>query len=277
MPTLSRLTRNRLTLNRLTMSRLPLSLLSLTGLGLGALGLAACGQSQQDTAAPLDAEMEQAADQPANFDDMEEVDNSDAYVFRCGATEVAVRFQGVERMEMTVAGEVYTMFSVVSASGAQFQSANDPNTVFWTQGDTAMLTLAGEDYPECNLISEPDAIETGAAEMQSPMDGLAGGEWVVEDINGGGVIDFSRTTVTFGDDGLVAGMASCNNYNASYEAGEGTLTVGPAAATRKMCAEALMNQETAFLNALEGVSSWQITPEGTLELSGDVVSIIARR
>ncbi|NHK28626.1 META domain-containing protein [Parvularcula flava] len=262
-----------------TLSRLTLSLLSFT-----ALGLAACGPGEQSTEEPFGDDMERAADEAASFDEMEEVDNSDAYVFRCGATQVAVRFQGVERMEMTVDQEVYTMFSVVSASGARFQAANDPNTVFWTQGNTAMLTLAGEDYPECNLISEPEAVETGAVDtnagtgdLYAGPEGLGGGEWVVEDINGGGVIDSSRTTLNFGEDGRVAGMASCNNFNASYEAGERTLTIGPAAATRKMCAEALMNQETTFLNALESVSSWQVTPEGALELSGDEISIIARR
>ncbi|GGD18659.1 hypothetical protein GCM10011342_29190 [Aquisalinus flavus] len=262
-----------------------LSRLTLSLLGLSAIGLVACGPSEQDAADPLDAEMDQAADRPADFDDMDDVDTSDAYVFRCGAAQVAVRFQGVERMEMTVGDQVYTMFSVVSGSGAQFQSANDPNTVFWTEGDSAMLTLAGEDYPECTLVSEPEAVETGAVDTSAGTGdpyadasaGLGGSEWVVEDINGGGIIDSSRATLTFGPDGRVAGMASCNNYNASYEAGEGTLTVGPAAATRKMCAEALMNQETDFLNALEGISSWQITPEGALELSGDDVSIIARR
>jgi len=262
-----------------TLSRLTLSLVSLS-----ALGLAACGQSEQAVEDPFGDDMERAADEAASFDDMEEVDNSDAYVFRCGATQVAVRFQGVERMEMTVDGEVFTMFSVVSASGAQFQSANDPNTVFWTQGDTALLTLAGEDYPECNLISEPEEVQTGAVDtnpgtgdLYAGPEGLGNGEWVVEDINGGGVIDASRTTLTFGEEGRVAGMAGCNNYNASYEADDGTLTVGPAAATRKMCAEALMNQETTFLNALESVDSWQVTSEGALELSGDDVSITARR
>ena len=267
-------------LTRPTVSRLALSLLSLS-----ALGLAACGQSEQAVEDPFGDDMERATDEAASFDDMEEVDNSDAYVFRCGATQVAVRFQGVERMEMTVDGDVFTMFSVVSGSGAQFQSANDPNTVFWTQGDTAMLTLAGEDYPQCTLVSEPENVDTGAVDTNpatgdlytDDTTGLGGGEWIVEDINGGGVIDSSRATLTFGEDGRVAGMASCNNYNASYAAGEGTMTIGPAAATRKMCAEALMNQETAFLNALEGVSSWQITPQGALELSGDEIAIIARR
>lgn len=262
-----------------------LSRLTFSLLGLTAMTVVACGPGEQSTEEPFGEGMERAADEAASFDEMEEVDTSDAYVFRCGATQVAVRFQGVERMEMTVAGEVYTMFSVVSASGAQFQSADDPNTVFWTQGDSAMLTLAGEDYPECTLTSEPEETVTGAVDSNAGTGDLyadagatlGGSEWVVEDINGGGIIDSSRASLTFSPDGRVAGMASCNNYNASYEAGEGTLTVGPVAATRKMCAEALMNQETAFLNALEGVSSWQVTPEGALELSGDEVSIIARR
>ena len=45
---------------------------------------------------------------------------------------------------------------------------------------------------------------------------LTGTSWWVEDIEGGGVIDNSRVTVEFVEDGRVAGNASCNRYMGGY-------------------------------------------------------------
>ena len=72
---------------------------------------------------------------------------------------------------------------------------------------------------------------------------LQGREWVVEDINGKGIIDRSRATLNFGADGRVSGRSSCNNYTAQYTlTGEG-LTVSKAAGTMMACEPALMQQE----------------------------------
>lgn len=79
----------------------------------------------------------------------------DAYVYRCGDTLVAARFTDVDRMEMTVGEETWTMLSVVAASGARFQAGDDESTVFWIQGEGAMLTLSGTQYPECTQVAVP--------------------------------------------------------------------------------------------------------------------------
>ncbi|MFN0022329.1 MAG: META domain-containing protein [Parvularculaceae bacterium] len=107
---------------------------------------------------------------------------------------------------------------------------------------------------------------------------LIGAEWAVEDINGGGVIDNSRATLGFGEDGRIAGRASCNTYSAPYSLTRAGLTIGPAAVTRKACAPALMDQEQKFLAALAGASAFSIDDTGALILTTpDGKRILARR
>lgn len=99
-------------------------------------------------------------------------------------------------------------------------------------------------------------------------DGLPTGEYIVEDIEQRGVMDIAKTSLDFAE-GRVAGLAACNTYTASYEVDGSALTIGPAAATRKMCPEALMNQEQAFFDALGRVTRYEIDETGALLLFGD--------
>jgi len=95
---------------------------------------------------------------------------------------------------------------------------------------------------------------------------LHGPAWLVEDINGAGVVDNSRATLTFGSDGRVAGRATCNTYSADYRlAGEG-LSVTQPVSTMMACAPALMRQEELFLDVLKGVQRFELTPDGLLTL-----------
>lgn len=95
---------------------------------------------------------------------------------------------------------------------------------------------------------------------------LRGAEWVVEDVDGGGIVDHSRATLNFRDNGRLDGRASCNRYTASYAlSGEG-LNVGRAASTLMACAPALMRQERRFLDILQGVSRFEVGETGELVL-----------
>lgn len=107
---------------------------------------------------------------------------------------------------------------------------------------------------------------------------LTGGEWIVEDINNGGVIDNSRASLKFDEEGRVAGMSSCNSYGAEYTlTGEG-LSIGRAAATLRACAPALMDQERKFFDTLSKVSAFSIDETGALVLTApDGGRILARR
>jgi heat shock protein HslJ len=119
--------------------------------------------------------------------------------------------------------------------------------------------------------------------------GLVGSSWLVRAYNNGreavvSVLGESQLDLTFQEDGTVTGSAGCNRFNASYAIEAGHLTIGPVAATRKMCPpEELMAQETAFLAALQSVATFEIrggraqlrTAEGALAV--DLVAAVTGR
>ncbi len=107
---------------------------------------------------------------------------------------------------------------------------------------------------------------------------LGGAEWVVEDIDGGGIIDRSRATLVFLPDGRIAGRASCNEYVGRWTLDAERLSIGNLAGTAKACAPSLMLQERRFLDRMKAVSRFEITPEGALRLLADGPgSLLARR
>ena len=105
---------------------------------------------------------------------------------------------------------------------------------------------------------------------------LTGKEWIVEDLDGQGVIDNSRASLNFATDGRVSGSSSCNRFFASYVLHDHMLEIKQAATTMMACPEALMRQEQRFLNALEQVDRLEIDASGALILSGNGHRILAR-
>jgi len=92
------------------------------------------------------------------------------------------------------------------------------------------------------------------------------GNWLVEDIQGSGVLDRVQTTLDLADDGQFHGSGGCNNYRGQASLDGNAISFGPAMATRMACPEAVMNQETKFFQALEAVKSWEIDGHGKLRL-----------
>ena len=183
----------------------------------------------------------------------EALPSSGVMILQCGGTPVRVTLHNEEALIEAVHGQ-YILKQVVSASGARYEDPQDSTTSFWNKGDKGMLTIKGDTFPEC----EP----AGALILQA-------GEWVVEDINGGGIIDRSRVTLNFGNDGRVSGRASCNNYVGAYEVQGRNLTVSQLATTRKACAPSLNQQETRFVQSLEQASRFRLDETGALVLEGE--------
>jgi hypothetical protein len=77
----------------------------------------------------------------------------------------------------------------------------------------------------------------------------------------------TEVTAVFGEDGALTGSAGCNRYTAGYEIDGDSISIGPAASTRMFCAEpeGVMEQETAYLAALESAATYAIQGD-TLEL-----------
>ncbi len=100
---------------------------------------------------------------------------------------------------------------------------------------------------------------------------LSGPTWHLASYNNGnqavvGVVAGTDPTIIFGADGTTWGNATCNQFNGSYDANDGTIRIGPLASTRMACPTTeQQDQETAYLAALEASTTYAITG-GTLEL-----------
>ena len=86
---------------------------------------------------------------------------------------------------------------------------------------------------------------------------LAGTEWLLEDLAGAGVIDNIQATLTFPEAGKTAGNGSCNRFFGPAEIAGGAIKLGPLGSTRMSCPEAVMNQETKYLEALQAAERFE--------------------
>jgi len=112
-------------------------------------------------------------------------------------------------------------------------------------------------------------------------DPLAGTQWQVRSFHnaaeaGGMASPLAGTQLTaeFAE-GKVNGSAGCNTYNADYTVDGDSLSIGPAATTRMFCEQpqGAMDQEAAYLAALQAASSFELGTEQLqiLDADGQVV------
>jgi heat shock protein HslJ len=97
---------------------------------------------------------------------------------------------------------------------------------------------------------------------------LTGTYWQATGYNNGkggfsSLLAGTQVSAVFNEDGKVSGSAGCNTYNATYQLDGDKITIGPAATTRMFCGEpaGIMEQETAYLQALGKAASYQIQGE----------------
>jgi len=126
---------------------------------------------------------------------------------------------------------------------------------YLVEGDT--LTL---------LTGESETLVYGKAEAVA----LPGTSWNVTGYNNGKgavttLVEGSMLTLEFGEDGTASGDAGVNTYNGPYTADRSAITIGPLALTKMAGDPALMEQEQAFIKALESSTQWKVI-RGTLEL-----------
>ena len=89
-----------------------------------------------------------------------------------------------------------------------------------------------------------------ATSKETEPSGLSGTSWRLEDLSGTGVLDHVQATLALAADGAVSGNASCNQFHGTATVTGSPVSFGTLATTRKACAEAVMNQEQRYLEAL---------------------------
>ena len=99
--------------------------------------------------------------------------------------------------------------------------------------------------------------------------GLEGVTWILDTSSSadlGEVSDEARATVRF-EDNEVGGTAFCNHFGGTYEAGaDGSLRIEIGAMTEMACIEPLASLEIAYIEALAGVTAYEVT--------GDALTLI---
>lgn len=99
-------------------------------------------------------------------------------------------------------------------------------------------------------------------------------DWVAQSIDGKAVIDPGRVTLAFAD-GRVSGRGGCNLYSGPAEIGRGTLKIGALISTKMACADnGMMQQESAYLNALQSAERYSFRPDGALVVATATGSIV---
>jgi len=135
-----------------------------------------------------------------------------------------------------------------------------------------MLCISGCTSPSTQPVTTPvpttipptaqPTVMTTQAQPQT----LTGVTWYLVAFNSaeGGSLSVkpgTQITAIFDTAGKVSGTAGCNQYTASYEATLNGLSIHAPASTKMACSEpaGVMTQETAYLSAIQGASSYSIS------------------
>jgi heat shock protein HslJ len=109
---------------------------------------------------------------------------------------------------------------------------------------------------------------------------IAGTAWVLTAYADGGgslspVINGTVITASFGEDGQISGSAGCNRYGGSFVAEGDSITFGPLVTTLRACSDpaGVMEQETAFLTALESAASYRVA-DSRLEIAAATGAVV---
>jgi uncharacterized lipoprotein YbaY len=127
---------------------------------------------------------------------------------------------------------------------------------------------------EVEIILERVGEEVAAGDLEDAV-------WVLESYGERGdlkaVLDATEITAEFkSEDGQVGGSAGCNRYFGDYELDGGSLSVGLLASTAMACPEAIMEQEQAYIEALQAAESYRVEGD-ELRIDGGGLELVFRR
>ena len=183
-------------------------------------------------------------------------------------TSVTARFEG-GRIQGTDGCNRYTVPYTqtgrtlqVGPQGASTQMACPPEVSQQADAFMGVLTRSSAHRVEGGRLQLLAADGAVLATFDRQSESLAGTSWRVTGYNNGrqavaSTLAGTNLTMAFSADGRVGGSAGCNNFTAAYTLEGQKLAIGPAAATRRMCAspEHVMKQEAEFLKALQTIAT----------------------
>ncbi|WP_209425569.1 META domain-containing protein [Pararhodobacter sp. SW119] len=97
---------------------------------------------------------------------------------------------------------------------------------------------------------------------------LDGTSWQVSAVGELQIEPADDVTLRF-QNGRISGRSGCNQYTGPVSLGPENIDVGAIAGTRMACPGRASEIERSFLAALDAVTGWRVTEEGTLELTAE--------
>jgi heat shock protein HslJ len=164
-----------------------------------------------------------------------------------------------------VSGSTLSFDQVMSTMMACEPAVNQQEQAYLkVLGETKSYAVTGGN------LTLKDAAGTSLAEFAPFQPASLVGEWQAIAINNGkeavvSVMNGTTVTAFFGADGKLTGNAGCNSYNGTYTIDGNKIAIGPLASTRMACEQAVMDQETAYLNALAKAATYALGKD-SLEL-----------
>jgi heat shock protein HslJ len=99
---------------------------------------------------------------------------------------------------------------------------------------------------------------------------LTGKVWALTELMGKPLVADTGISAEFTTDGKVAGSAGCNRYSGTYTVSGSNITFSsPMAATMMMCEQAIMDQESAYLKALNEAKTYAVNGDQLTLTGGD--------
>ena len=185
-------------------------------------------------------------------------------VSREGAPTVATTRGGVE-------GQVPVPFSVsydpanLAASGSYALTArllHEGRTLFQSHQPRG-VPIPGAGAPVALLLARVPA----EPEPDPAADFV--GTWIAEEIDGAPAEDGAVSWLELTASGRVQGQGGCNGFTGAWKRGAESLSFGPLASTRKLCAGPAMGQEDRFFAALSATMSARVEDGRLVFADGD--------
>jgi heat shock protein HslJ len=182
--------------------------------------------------------------------------NNYVVAYQARGTQLTIGTPATTRMYCTSPAGIMTQETIYLSdlqSAASYAVNGDKLTIYDTSG-TTLLTF-----------------QRGGTQV-TPLP-LAGITWRLQLYKSGSgsnipVIPTTNVTALFGPSGNLTGTSGCNSYSGGYTtSGQNGMSIGPLAVTLMFCGEpGVMDQETAYLALLRTVTSYEVTPDGMLNL-----------
>lgn len=142
-----------------------------------ALGIPADGQARLRAAIVLDGEPEWFATDIPVAPGSEPLDIGEIMLrryeamfapvsLRCGERDIRVGYYDRNAV-IVVDGRRIGLSQVPAASGARYEAPDDPGTTVWSREGRVLVSIAGDEYPECSVVP-PDAPKPYVARGNEP-------------------------------------------------------------------------------------------------------------